>query len=71
MTSATYEDYVRILNDAFEAAQNDNTLLYEAAKEELRALPGFPNNIHPDLDVVVPVIDDTTTRITTFGSTVH
>ena len=71
MTTETYHEYVRILNEAFEAAKVENTLLYEQAKEELRALPGFPHNIHPDLDTVVPGIDDTSGRITTFGSTVH
>ena len=68
MTKATYREYLRIYNDLATSAKDADTLKHEFAREELQALPGFPQGIHPDLDRVVPVVDDIATRIVTFGS---
>ena len=68
MTSDTYQEYRRIFNDLVTSAKEADTLKHEFAREELQALPGFPQGIHPDLDRVVPVVDDVSTRIVTFGS---
>lgn len=71
MTRATYSEYLRIFNDLVTSAKAADTLKHEFAREELQSLPGYPQGIHPDLDRVVPVIEDATSRIVTFGSTIQ
>ena len=68
MTTDTYKDYLSIMDEVFTSGQSGDTLKHEFAKDRLRALPGYPSNINPDLDVVVPVIDDQSKRIVTVGS---
>ena len=69
MTSQTYHTYLELLEEMAQAAQASDQLKYEQAKDQFRALPGMPQGLNPDLDLAVPVIQDTNTRIITVGST--
>lgn len=55
MTRQTYEEYGEIFGEIYRAAKNEDAIAYECALDRLKSLPGFPRNIHPDLDLVVPV----------------
>ena len=68
MTSETYAEYQEVFGELVSTAKAGNTIGHEFAKDKLRSLPGYPNNIHQDLDRVVPVVDDTTSRIVSVGS---
>ena len=71
MTSQTKKEYERIFKDLAKSARAGDALMHEHAKDELQALPGYPPNIHLDLDRVVPVVDDQSSRIVSFGSTIQ
>ena len=68
MTSETHEEYTRLLYEMASAAKESDKLRYQQALEAFKALPNFPPGIHPDLDRVVPKIDDQSSRIVTVGS---
>jgi hypothetical protein len=65
MTKDTYKRYLEIFNELVESAYSEDKLRHEQAKDQLRALPGYPPNIHPDLDRVIPAEDDTKKIIST------
>jgi hypothetical protein len=69
MTTETYSEYVRLLNDMALAAKDADKLRYQETLDAFKALPNFPVGIHTDLDRIVPKVDDTSTRIVTLGST--
>ena len=67
MTSETYHRYQALLDAMARAAQASDQLAYEQARDQFRALPGMPQGIHQDLDLVVPVIQDTGHTIISIG----
>lgn len=67
MTTHTYNRYVELSREMMAASKDNDTMRFEAAKDAFRALPGFPAGLHPDLDQVVPVIDDKIHRILSIG----
>jgi hypothetical protein len=69
MTTQIYQRYSDLILAMANAAKDDDQLAYEEAKDQFRALPGFPQGIHPDLDRVVPQIVDASNTIITLGST--
>ena len=53
MTGQTYKRYLKLGSEMTLAAQECDTLKFEQAKDQFRALPGFPP-MNPDLDIAVP-----------------
>jgi hypothetical protein len=69
MTSETYHLYLELGNEMTLAAQDNDYLRYQQAEDQFKALPGRPAGIHPELDLVVPVVSDTGNKLITVGST--
>ena len=67
MTSETYHLYQQLLDEMARAAQASDMLAYEQAKDMFRSLPGRPQSIHPELDLVVPVVSDAGATLITIG----
>ena len=69
MTTQTYHRYQALLDQMAQAAHDNDQLAYEQARDQFRALPGMPQGLNEDLDLVVPVIQDTGHTIISIGST--
>ena len=67
MTSETYHQYLELGDEMTLAAQSNDHLRHQQAEDRFKSLPGRPPNIHPELDLVVPVVSDTGTTLITVG----
>lgn len=54
MTYETWETYTRLRAEAYEAQERGDAIQLAQAVDQLRSLPGYPMNIHPTEDIVVP-----------------
>jgi len=57
MSLQVYEDYLNIIEELADTHPDYEYEKYMELREELRRLDGFPRNLDPEYDIVVPVLN--------------
>ena len=69
MTKEFWEhEYLPITFELINSARANDPIRHEAAKERMKALPGFPHHAHPTEDIIIPRWVNPESPIITFGS---
>ena len=69
MTRKQYNKYLEVSTAMVEAAMDGNSHLQKQYEDQFRSLPGLPRGINMDLDLVVPLVTDEPTSITSYATT--